>query len=190
VTAILSIRGFAMRHLVYAGLLASAGVLSGLGAAQAAVFDLSVTGAGISGAIDLALAGGDVTGGVGTLTIGTTTYTVSGLATYAGDDQSFSTGGGAYVDFPGISFALWSGGTSAGSINIFAFPSGSYGLLLSSQNAAGDPYGGPYYSVSLADPPGVPTVPELSTWAMLGLGFASLAVVAASRRKTAIALLG
>lgn len=186
-TAILSIRGFAMRHLVYAGLLASAGVLSGLGAAQAAVFDLSVTGAGISGAIDLALAGGDVTGGVGTLTIGTTTYTVSGLATYAGDDQKFSTGGGAYVDFPGISFALSSGGTSAGSINIFAFPSGSYGLLLSSQNAAGDPYGGAYYSVSLADPS---PVPELSTWAMLGLGFASLAVVAASRRKTAIALLG
>jgi hypothetical protein len=183
----LSIRGFAMRHLLYAGLLASAGVLSGLGAAQAAVFDLSVTGAGISGAIDLALAGGDVTGGVGTLTIGTTVYTVSGLATYAGDDQKFSTGGGAYVDFPGISFALWSGGTSEGSINIFAFPSGSYGLLLSSQNAAGDPYGGAYYSVSLADPP---TVPELSTWAMLGLGFASLAVVAASRRKTAIALLG
>jgi hypothetical protein len=182
-----------MRHLLYAGLLAGAGVLSGLGAAQAAVatvFDLSVTGAGISGLIDLDLAGGGVAGADGTLTIGTTTYTVSGLATYAGDDQKFSTGGGDYVDFPGISFALWSGGTSEGSINIFAFPSGSYGLLLSSQNAVGDPYGGPYYSVSLADPPGAPTVPELSTWAMLGLGFASLAVVAASRRKTAIALLG
>ncbi|MGA8585121.1 MAG: hypothetical protein WB715_15025 [Roseiarcus sp.] len=111
--------------------------------------------------------------------------------TYAGDNQKFSTGGGAYVDFPGISFALWSGGTSEGSINIFAFASGSYGLLLSSQNAVGDPYGGPYYSVSLADPPGVSApVPELSTWAMLGLGFASLAVVAAGRRKTAIALLG
>ena len=102
--------------------------------------------------------------------------------------MAFLPAGVAYVDFPGISFALWSGGTSAGSINIFAFASGSYGLLLSSQNAVGDPYGGPYYSVSLADPPAA--LPELSTWAMLGLGFASLAVVAASRRKTAIALLG
>jgi hypothetical protein len=181
-----------MRHLVYAGLLAGAGALSGLSAAQAAVsgFDLSVTGTGVSGLIDLDLSDGGVTVADGTLTIGSTVYTVSGLATYAGDDQKFSTGGGAFVDFPGISFALWSGGTSEGSVNIFGFPTGGYGLLLSSQNASGDPYTGPYYAVTLADPPGVPGAPELSTWAMLGLGFAGLAAVAASRRKALAAQLG
>ena len=73
-------------------------------------------------------------------------------------------------------------------MNLFAFNPTSYGVLLSDQNANGDPFTGPYYTVTVADPPAA--APELSTWAMLGLGFASLAVVAASRRKTAIALLG
>jgi hypothetical protein len=87
--------------------------------------------------------------------------------------------------FPGLLFET-SGGFA---VNLFAFNPTSYGVLLSDQNAIGDPFAGPYYKVTVADPPTVPA-PELSTWAMLGLGLASLAVVAASRRKTATALLG
>jgi hypothetical protein len=180
-----------MRRVLCAGLLASASALLGLGAAQAATMDLgynlSVTGTGVSGTIDLDLSGSGPTytviGGIGSLTVDGSTLDVTGMTTYAGDDQRFSPTLAALVDFPGVSFSL-SGG---GAINIFAFGPGNYGLLLFSQNSSGDPYGGKYYSVALADPG---PVPELSTWAMMGLGFAGLAFVATGRRKTPIAALG
>jgi MYXO-CTERM domain-containing protein len=75
-------------------------------------------------------------------------------------------------------------------LNLFAFNPTSYGVLLQSENATGNPFTGHYYAVSVTDaPPGDP-VPELSTCAMLGLGFAGLALVAARRRKTPVAALG
>ena len=178
-----------MRRVLCAGLLAGASALSGLGAAEAATmdlgYDLSVTGTGVSGTIDLDLSGSGpvytVIGDIGSLTVDSVTLDVTGITTYAGDDQKFVPTGAALVDFPGMSFSLAGGGA----INIFAFGPGDYGLLLSSQNPSGDPYGGKYYSVALADPSGVP---ELSTWAMLGLGFAGLAYAGLRGRKTAIAL--
>ena len=179
-----------MRRLFCAGLLASASALSGLGAAEAATVDmgynLSVTGTGVSGTIDLDLSGSGPTytviGGIGSLIVDGVTLDVTGMTTYAGDDQQFAPTKATLLDFPGMSFSLAGGGA----INIFAFGAGDYGLLLSSQNASGDPYGGKYYAVALADPP--MAAPELSTWAMMGFGFATLAYAGLRRRKTTIAL--
>ena len=54
-------------------------------------------------------------------------------------------------------------------MNLFSFNPTTYGALLQSQNPTGNPFsGGPYYAVTVTD--GAPSAPELSTWAMLGLG--------------------
>jgi hypothetical protein len=179
-----------MKNLVFAGVIAGVGAFAGAVPASASVFDLSFTGTGISGDVSLSFLSGTSSYTVGSVTgsveVGTTVYTITGLTTYAGDDQLVSRSPSStvgYVDFPGLSFET-SGGFA---VNLFAFNPSSYGVLLSNQNAIGDPFTGPYYKVTVADP--APT-PELSTWAMLGFGFASLAVVAGRRRKTGIALLG
>lgn len=179
-----------MRNLLFAGVMAGVGAFAGAVPASASVLDLSFTGTGISGDLSLSLLGGTspykVASVTGSVEVGSTVYTITGLTTYAGDDQLVSPSPSStvgYVDFPGLSFET-SGGFA---VNLFAFNPTSYGVLLSDQDANGDPFTGPYYKVTVADPP---AAPELSTWAMLGLGFASLAVVAASRRKTATALLG
>jgi hypothetical protein len=169
-----------------------AGALAGAVPASASVFDLSFSGTGISGELVLSLANGTspftVTGVTGSVDLGGTIYTITGLTTYAGDDQTAyfpTSSSNGYVDFPGISVAFGSGNA----LNLFAFNPTSYGALLQDQNASGNPFTGPYYSVTVTDAPiGVsPSVPELSTWAMLGLGFAGLAIAAAGRRKTPIA---
>ena len=122
--------------------------------------------------------------------VGGTTYTISSLATYAGDDQKAyfpASSSNGFVDFPGISVSF--GGGEA--LNLFAFTPTSYGVLLKDQNASDNPFNGPYYAVTVTDAPLVATsAPELSTWAMLGLGFGGLALVATRRRKTTIAALG
>ena len=188
-----------MNRLVIAGAIAAAGAFAGALPASASVFDLSFTGTEISGLLVLSLGSGPspytVTGvDAGSyVDIGGTTYTITGLTTYAGDDQkayfpaSSSTG---YVDFPGISVSIGSGDA----LNLFAFNPTSYGALLQSPRMrSGNPFTGPYDAVTVTD--AAPTVdsapvPELSTWAMLGLGFAGLAFVAAGRHKTPISALG
>jgi hypothetical protein len=178
-----------MRSLLLAGITVGATVIAGAVPASAALLDLSFSGTGISGVLDLSLTNGTspftVDGATGSVALGSATYTITGLASYAGDDErTYSpTSSTSYLDFQGISVET-SGGFA---LNLFAFSPTSYGVVLSSNNPAGDPFSGPYYSVSVADPP---PVPELSTWAMLGLGFAALASVAAARRKTPIAALG
>ena len=115
-----------------------------------------------------------------------TNYTISARTTYAGDDQKAyfpTTSSNGFVDFPGISVAFGSGDA----LNLFAFSPTSYGVLLEDENASGNPFSGHYYAVTVTDSP---PAPELSTWAMLGLGFAGLALVAARRRKTPVAALG
>jgi hypothetical protein len=104
-----------MRSLVFGGIIAS--VLAGAVPASAAVdtIDLSFAGTGISGLLDLTYVSGTspftVDGVTGSVDVGGTTYTVTGLTTYAGDDQALyspSTTSG-YVDFPGISVSLSDG---------------------------------------------------------------------------------
>jgi len=187
-----------MNRLVLAGAMAAVGLCAGALPASASVFDLSFTGTGISGLLVLSLGSGPspyTVSGVDAgsyVDVGGTTYTITGLITYAGDDQkayfpaSSSTG---YVDFPGISVSFGSGNA----LNLFAFNPTSYGALLQSENASGNPFTGHYYAVTVTDAPpaaDITPVPELTTWAMLGLGFAGLAFVAAGRRKTPISVLG
>jgi len=186
-----------MKSLLIAGAIVGAAAFAGAVPASASVFDLSFSGTGISGLLVLDLGGGSspytaVAIDSGSyIDIGGTTYAITGLTTYAGDDQRafFPAGLHGFVDFAGISASFGSGD----SLNLFGgySPTG-YGVLLKSQNTEGNPFVGPYYQVTVTDaPPRDPTpVPELSTWAMLGLGFAGLAFVAAGRRKTPIAALG
>jgi hypothetical protein len=176
--------------------IAGVGAFAGVVPASASVFELMFTGTGISGDLFLSLGSGSspytVTGvDAGSyVDLGGTMYTITGLTTYAGDDQKAyypATTSTGYVDFPGISVSFGSGDA----LNLFSFSPTSYGALLQSQNPTGNPFaGGPYYSVTVTDAPLAPGVPELSTWAMLGLGFAGLAIVAASKRKSPIATLG
>ena len=120
--------------------------------------------------------------------IGGTTYTITGLTTYAGDDQKAyfpTSSSNGYVDFPGISASFGSGDA----LNLFAFNPTSYGLLLQDQNASGNPFTGPYYAVTVTNSPIGPDAPEASTWAMMLLGFAGLGFVATRRRRTPSAAL-
>jgi hypothetical protein len=145
-----------MRSLVFGGVIAS--VLAGAVPASAAVptIDLSFTGTGISGSLDLTYVSSTspftVDGVTGSVDVGGTTYTVTGLTTYADDDQKLyylSSSSVGYVDFPGISVSLSDGDA----LNLFAFNPTSYGALLRGQNASGDPFTGSYYSVTVTDPP-------------------------------------
>jgi hypothetical protein len=188
VTVILSIGGFPMKNLVFAGVMAGVGAFAGAVPASASVFDLSFAGTGISGSLVLTLASGSspytVGGASGSLDLGGTIYSITGVTTYAGDDQKAyypSSSSVGYVDFPGISVET-SGGFA---LNLFGFSSTSYGVLLSDQNAIGDPFSGPYYAVTVTDAP--IAAPEPTTWAMMLVGFAGLGFVAMRRRKTPIA---
>jgi hypothetical protein len=183
-----------MRNLVFAGMMASVGALVSAAPASASVFDLAFTGTGISGLLVLALASGTspfTVTGVDTgswVDIGGTTYTITGLTTYAGDDQKAyfpASSSNGFVDFPGISATFGSGDA----LNLFAFNPTSYGVLLQDQNASGNPFTGPYYAVTVTDSPLAPDAPEASTWAMMLLGFAGLGFVATRRRRTPSAAL-
>ena len=181
-----------MKNLVFAGAIAGVVALMGAAPASASVFELAFTGTGVSGDLFLSLGSGSspytVTGVAGGswIDIAGTNYTISARTTYAGDDQKAyfpTTSSNGFVDFPGISVAFGSGDA----LNLFAFSPTSYGVLLEDENASGNPFSGHYYAVTVTDSP---PAPELSTWAMLGLGFAGLALVAARRRKTPVAALG
>ena len=84
-TAILSIRGFPMKNLVFAGVIAGVGAFAGAVPASASVFDLSFTGAGISGDVSLSFLSGTSSYTVGSVTgsveVGTMVYTITGLTT-------------------------------------------------------------------------------------------------------------
>ena len=97
-----------MRRLILVG--SVVGVATFAVPASASVFDLSFSGTGITGDLVLSLATGaspyTVDGVTGSVTVGTTSYTVSGLTVYAGDDQKVyypATSTTSYVDFPGVS---------------------------------------------------------------------------------------
>jgi hypothetical protein len=181
-----------MKNWVIAGAIAGAAAFVGAVPASASVFDLSFTGTGISGNLVLSLGSGPspytVTGvGSGSyVDIGGTTYDITGVATYAGDDQKAyypTSSSQGYVDFPGISVSFGTGDA----LNLFAFSPTSYGVLLQDQNAVGDPFTGPYYKVTVSDTP--IAAPEASTWALMLVGFAGLGLVAMRKRKTPVAAL-
>jgi hypothetical protein len=180
-----------MRSFAVTAVIAGACAFAGAVPASASVFDLSFSGTGISGSLVLSLVNGTspftVGGATGSVDLGGTIYSITGLTTYAGDDQKAyypASGSTGYVDFPGISVET-SGGFA---VNLFAFTPTSYGVLLSNQNASGDPFTGPYYAVTVTDSP--VAAPEPSTWGMMLLGFAGLGFVATRKRKTPIAAVG
>lgn len=150
--------------------------MAGAVPANPSVLDLPFSGAGTSGDLVLSLASGGYPYTVIGVDAGSyvdiagTTHIIAGLTTYAGDRQTVynpPSSSQGYVDFAGISASF---GTD-NAVNFFAFSPTSYRVLLQSQNALGNPFTGPYYPVTLSDPP---PVPEASTWALMLLGFAGL----------------
>lgn len=166
--------------------------------AKAAVYDFSLVGvdypADVFGSGQLFASGASspytVTGATGSITDPSGTFTIDGLSSYAGGDNLLYYPSTSYTSFGGISvataggpdFNLGGGGVSApqfellnnsvlnpgGGVSLGSLASGSYNIVLT-----------------------MTAVPELSTWAMLGLGFAGLGLAAAGRgRKDAIAAIG
>jgi hypothetical protein len=167
------------------------------GPAQAAIYDFSFVGiedSFVHGSGTLTTTGGaspySITGATGTIydtDIAGSPFTITGLSPYAAADNLLylppttgfwdnSYGGISFTTNTGGEFNLGGGGTDAPEYNI---------LNSSLLNPSGYPQiGNGSYNVALS----VASVPELSTWAMLSLGFAGLGLAAAARgRKKAVA---
>ena len=157
------------------------------GPAQAKVFDFSLTGlddSSITGSGTLTTGAGPspytVTAANGTITDPSGTFTINGLSTYAGADNLLyypATGSDGYVDFGDISFTT----SGVPDFNIGGGGSEGLGVVLNDSvlNPAGNPGVNGSYNISLT----VTSAPELSTWAMLGLGFAGLGFAGYRGRK-------
>lgn len=103
---------------------------------------------------------------------------ITGVSDFAGADMGLSLPAEPFVSFAGFSVST----AAAGDFNFFYYSdAGTYGLISSLQNDIGA-VSGVYSPISLDVSP----VPELSTWAMLGLGFAGLGFVALRRRRTEV----
>jgi hypothetical protein len=179
-----------MNKLVLIGF--AAGMAAFCGQAQAKIFTLSFTGIDDpavhgAGALTTSDTGSPyaVTGASGTITapdVSAAVLTITGLSGYASADQILNFPAGLAFDFSGLSFSTDTGGD----FNIFYYSdAGVYGLISSVLNAGGY-IPGPYSPIAVQITP----VPELSTWTMLGLGFAGLGLAALRSRKTAISAIG
>jgi len=181
-----------MKKLLSVGVLAGFAMLFAQEAAQAATYAFSFVGIddpNISGSGDLFTSGGSspyvVTGATGTINdpyIPGGSFAITGLSSYADADNRLylpasagfwdnSYGGISFTTATGGDFNLGGGGTYAPEYNV---------LNASILNPVGYPV--PQigsYNVNLS----VAAVPEPSTWAMLGLGFAALAYVARNGSK-------
>ena len=105
------------------------------------------------------------------------TFTITGLSPYASANQLLYYPTNPLVDFSGISVS-----TVGGDFNIFYYASaGNYGLIASPLNAGGY-IPGVYDPITLK----ISSIPELSTWVMIGLGFAGLGLAARRTRRTSI----
>jgi hypothetical protein len=170
-----------MKNCVISGTLAGAAAFAGAVPASASAFDLSLA-SGLSPYTVTRVGAGSY------VNIGGTTYAVTGVATYAGHDQKahYPTSSlQSYVDCAGISVSFGTGDA----LNLFAFSPASYGVAPKDQNASGGPFSGPYYSVTVSDPPGPVSAPEGSTLALMLAGFAGFGFVAMRKRKTPAAAL-
>lgn len=180
-----------MKNLLSVGILAGFAMLFAQITAQAATYAFSFVGIddpNILGSGDLFTSGSSpyaVTGATGSITdryIPGGSFAITGLSLYAGADNLLylpastgfwdnSFGGISFATATGGDFNLGGGGTYAPEYNV---------LNASISNPVGYPV--PQlgsYNIDLS----VAAVPELSTWAMLGLGFAGLAYAAHSRSK-------
>jgi hypothetical protein len=153
-------------------------------------FPVAVNGSGILTTTD---AGSPftVTGATGTITDTSGTFTITGLSFYAGADNllfSPPSAGTWYVDFGGVSFTT-SGGPD--------FNIGGGGDYAPQHNLLNDSWQNPSGGANQGSPPGltagsynidltVAQIPEPSTWAMLGLGFAALGLAALRHRKSPV----
>ena len=124
-------------------------------------------------------------------TWGTDSYTVTGLSvgeTYKLSwDYGGRTSGGpssATATFGGVTVTTDSGSVGVWTPNVFAVVAKSTSETLTFTAApTGTPsYGNEYTNISLTG------APELSTWAMMGLGFAALAFAGYRSRRTAISM--
>jgi hypothetical protein len=174
------------RSLLLAATVSVALVLTA--SAEAKVYDWSYTltngQGGGSGAFDaVATLPALITDATGIISsdpgFGVGSFTVTGIASYAGADNTIYALGfdDNQVSLGGISLA-----TGAGDINIFYFD-GVPGVTNSIQNP-----GGGFVALYAADL-SITAVPEPSTWAMMLLGFASLGFAGYRRARTGRAAL-
>ncbi len=124
-------------------------------------------------------------------TYGTDSYTVSGLKVGATYDLSWDYGGrtaggpsSATVSFGGTVLADDSGSIGTWTYNWFQVvaTSTTEDLVLTAAATGAPSYGNEFTNFSLS------AVPEPSTWAMMGVGFAGLAFAGYRRRRTAISI--
>jgi len=155
--------------------------------AKAAVFDfsfVSTAGWDVSGSGQFITADGGspyqvlgITGSLIDAKLGTTPLAITGLSNYAGASNVLFYPGPPYVSFEGISFLA--GGYQ---FNLFTQDDGSQSTWYLESFWAPEGYPDSFHPISLT----VSAVPELSTWAMIILGFFGIGLLA-HRRNGAVA---
>jgi hypothetical protein len=165
-------------RFIAAGAIALA--LSQVGTAQAAEFEFKFTGTNVSGDVFATTAGSSVTaisGWVIDSEVASGTFTITGLSSYAGADNTFNPAS-PYFDFAGVSFSTNVGGD----YNLFNVGSSSpSGVAMLSSVL--DP-GGVVQTAGLTNLASltVTAVPEPASMALLLAGLGMVGVMASRRR--------
>jgi hypothetical protein len=155
--------------------LAAALAIGTVSAASAGTYDFIYTGAGVSGSGAIVTTGttvDSVTGSVFDSAVGTGPFSITGLSSYAGSDNTFS-GTSPYLTFGGLSFTTGTGGD----FNLAALTQG--GSTYTVDSSVTDPGGSPETPISLS----ISAVPEPSVWIMMLGGIAMMGAALRFGRK-------